>query len=71
MKKLRVYLKSPSAIAVEVDGKEAYATGRHADIIGYCKRHFNVDLPTETLNFSTGTKTYIDMPKNGFTFYVE
>lgn len=72
MRKLRVYLKTPFSFAVEVDGKEVYATGKAKDIARYCEQHFGVKLPTETKNYATGTKTYFDrMPKTGFEFDIE
>ena len=72
MRKLKVYLKTPYAFAVEIDGKEVYATGKAKDIANYCERHFGVKIPTETRNYSTGTKTHFDgMTKNGFEFDIE
>lgn len=72
MRKLRIYVKTPFSFAVEVDGKEVYATGKAKDIARYCEKHFGVKLPTETKNYPTGTKTYFDgMPKTGFEFDIE
>lgn len=71
MKKLRIYIKTPYSIAIEVDGKELYCTGNHKDIASYCKRHFGIDLPAETKNYPTGTKSYLNIPKGGFTFDIE
>ena len=72
MRKLRIYLKTPFSFAVEIDGKEIYATGKARDIADYCKRHFNIDVPTETRNYRTGTKTHFDgLTKNGFEFEIE
>ncbi len=72
MRKLKIYLKTPFSFAVEIDGKEIYTTGNSRDIANYCKRHFNIDVPTETKNYRTGTKTHFDgMTKNGFEFEIE
>ena len=72
MRKLKVYLKTPYAFAVEIDGKEVYSTGKAKDIANYCERHFGVKIPTETRNYPTGTKTHFDgLTKNGFEFDIE